>query len=55
MQVEICFTIVGGLSLTVSFDLCMSYGVDDVFALCLNWWKNANRNMFYHCWGIIFL
>jgi hypothetical protein len=31
----------------------MSYGAHDVFALCLNWWKNASRNMFYHCWEII--
>jgi hypothetical protein len=22
---------------------------------CLNWWKNASRNMFYHCWGILSL
>jgi hypothetical protein len=21
----------------------------------LNWWKNASRNMFYHCWGILSL
>jgi hypothetical protein len=21
----------------------------------LNWWKNASKNVFYHCWGIVSL
>jgi hypothetical protein len=41
MQVEICFTIVGDyISLTTSFDLWMSYGTHDVFALIIIFFKN---------------